>query len=60
MAKLDFITVCLNVKSKYDGGKLDEDIEISQIKEISVTYFNVGEGEEWEASVPFTILKEEK
>lgn len=59
MAKLDFVTIRLDVRSKYDGGKLDEGIEAKQIKGISVAYFNIGEGEEWESSVPFVILKEE-
>lgn len=56
---IDFVTVRLDVRSKYEGGTLDEDIETKQIKEICVVYENRGEGEDWESSVPFTIIKVE-
>lgn len=56
MKNLKSVTVVLDVRSKYDGGKLDESIDVTQIKAIAVTYFNRGEGEEWEADVPFTVV----
>ncbi|GAH62831.1 unnamed protein product [marine sediment metagenome] len=45
---------------RFKGGKLDEDIGADQIREICVIYDNIGEGDEWEASVPFTIIKKEE
>lgn len=39
-----------------DLTRLDEEIDINQLKEVSVTYFNIGEGEDWEETVPFKVL----
>lgn len=39
-----------------DLTELDEDIELDQIQDILVTYYNTGEGRYWTEYVPFKIL----
>jgi len=42
-----------------DLSNLDEDIKPEQIKEISITYYNLGEDQNWTETVPFRILAKE-
>jgi len=41
-----------------DLTNLDEEIELDQIREIHIVYYNIGEGEVWEELVPWKVIKD--